>query len=148
MKRWFAVALCVLLIGCKEDAPPVVLDLHGGNQLRTENWRNKWVFINYWAEWCKPCREEVPALNAFARSHPDVLVLGVNFDKPAVSTLLNQINLFRIEYGVVTNDIQPAFPHPLPSGLPATYVFNPEGQLVKTLQGPQTERELAAAMQQ
>lgn len=147
MKQWIAVMLLVLLVGCKEDAPPVTLELHGGNLLHADAWQGKWVYINYWAEWCKPCREEVPELNAFARTHPDVLVLGVNFDKPNITKLLNQVNVFRIEYGVVINDIQPAFPHPLPSGLPATYVFNPQGQLVKTLQGPQTSSGLAAAMQ-
>jgi thiol-disulfide isomerase/thioredoxin len=147
MHKWLLTFLICLLAGCKADAPPVVLELHDGNQLKTERWQGKWVYINYWAEWCKPCKEEIPALNAYARANSDALVLGVHFDKPSGIKLLNQINLFRIEYGVVVNDIQMAFQHPVPSGLPVTYVYNPEGKLVKTLQGPQTVAGFEAARQ-
>jgi hypothetical protein len=73
-------------------------------------------------------------------------VLGVNFDKPAVVDLLRQANGFRIEFPVVTNDIQSAFAHTVPQGLPGTIVINPEGKIVDTLQGPQTQATLEQAM--
>jgi len=43
--------------------------------------KGRWVLINYWAEWCKPCLEEIPELNTFAEAHSEqVSVLGVNYD--------------------------------------------------------------------
>jgi thiol-disulfide isomerase/thioredoxin len=146
MRVMLTAMLAVFLMSCGKQAPPVTLELLDGNVLHQKDWQGKWVFINYWAEWCKPCAEEVPELNRFAASKPDVLVLGVNFDKPKVADLLRQTNGFRIEYPVVTNDIQPAFPHAVPQGLPATIVINPEGKIVDTLQGPQTQATLAQAM--
>ena len=146
MRIILIAVLAVFLMSCGKQAPPVSLELLDGNVLHQESWKGKWVYINYWAEWCKPCAEEVPELNQFAATRQDVLVLGVNFDKPKVSDLLRQTNGFRIEYPVVTNDIQPAFPHDLPKGLPSTIVINPDGKIVDTLQGPQTQATLAQAM--
>lgn len=145
-RSMLALSLVLLLAGCGKGTPDILLHTHDGNPLGREQWSGKWVYINYWAEWCKPCAEEIPELNAFAAENPDVLVLGINFDKPAEADLLRQINAFRIAFPVVTNDIQPAFPHPAPQGLPATLVFNPQGELVDTLQGPQTRATLARAM--
>ena len=68
----------------------VTLELLDGNVLQQKDWKGKWVYINYWAEWCKPCAEEIPELNKFAAATPSVLVLSVNFDKPAVADLLRQ----------------------------------------------------------
>lgn len=142
-----ATMLTVFLVACSKEAPPVTLELLDGNVLQQKDWKGKWVYINYWAEWCKPCAEEIPELNQFAAAKKqEVLVLGVNFDKPTVADLLRQANGFRIEFPVVTSDIQKAFVHTLPQGLPATIVINPDGKIVDTLQGPQTQTTLVQAM--
>lgn len=146
MRMILVAVVALFLTSCGKQTPPVALELLDGNVLHQKDLEGKWVFINYWAEWCKPCAEEVPELNKFAAATPNALVLGVNFDKPVLAELLTQANRFRIEYPVVVNDIQPAFPHSLPQGLPATIVINPEGKIVDTLQGPQTQATLAQAM--
>ncbi len=37
------------------------------------------VVINLWAQWCHPCRRDLPFYQAFHRAHPGVKVLGVNW---------------------------------------------------------------------
>ncbi|HSC76528.1 MAG TPA: TlpA disulfide reductase family protein [Pseudomonadales bacterium] len=138
--------MAVFLISCGKETPSVTLEVLDGNVLQQKDWQGKWVYINYWAAWCKPCTEEVPELNKFAAATPNALVLGINFDKPASADLLVQANRFRIEYPVIVSDIQLAFPHTVPQSLPATIVINPDGKLVDTLQGPQTVATLAQAM--
>jgi cytochrome c biogenesis protein CcmG/thiol:disulfide interchange protein DsbE len=51
------------------------------------------VVINLWAQWCHPCRRDMPFYQAFHRAHPDVKVLGVNWresDHDNALTLLRQ----------------------------------------------------------
>ena len=146
MRFLLAGMMAMMLGACSKAPPPVTLQSLDGNVLQPADWQGKWVYINYWAEWCKPCAEEIPELNRFAASHSDVLVLGINFDNPKMEDALKHANRMRIEFAVVPNDsIQKVFPHAVPQGLPATIVVNPEGKVVDTLQGPQTEATLLQA---
>ena len=58
-----ALALSVLLAGCVDSAPFNPLRLADGTITSPSQWLGDWVLINYWADWCGPCREEVPELN-------------------------------------------------------------------------------------
>ena len=39
--------------------------------------------VNVWAWWCQPCRAELPAVEEFARTHPEYTVVGVHADQNA-----------------------------------------------------------------
>jgi thiol-disulfide isomerase/thioredoxin len=49
-----------------------------GETVRLSSYRGKVVVVNFWATWCAPCREEMPALQRVAASEPDVVVLEVD----------------------------------------------------------------------
>jgi len=54
------------------DGPPFDLNVY----------RGKVVFINIFATWCGPCREEQPAVVAFANAHADdTVVVGMNYEE-------------------------------------------------------------------
>lgn len=66
------------------DLPPMapaftLFDLDG-ERVSLEDFRGQKVVLNFWATWCTPCRAEVPMVSSFARSNPNVVVLGIAVD--------------------------------------------------------------------
>jgi len=53
-----------------------------GKDVRLSQYKGKVVLVNFWATWCKPCRVEIPTLNALYRDYKDqgFVVLGVSVD--------------------------------------------------------------------
>jgi peroxiredoxin len=52
-----------------ERAPPISATLFDGASFALAEQTGKVVVINFWATWCAPCREEMPALDAYYRLH-------------------------------------------------------------------------------
>ena len=42
-----------------------------------------WRIVNYWSEWCAPCRVEIPMFNELSvrLANSNVIIVGVNFDE-------------------------------------------------------------------
>ena len=55
-----------------------------GKKLRLSDHRGKVVVINFWATWCKPCKQELPFLNRYAKELEEkgLVVLAVSTDGP------------------------------------------------------------------
>jgi peroxiredoxin len=61
-------------------APDFTLDSLSGDSIMLSDLRGKVVVLNFWASWCRPCRAEMPAMNAVYEKFRDqgLVVLGVN----------------------------------------------------------------------
>jgi peroxiredoxin len=53
-----------------------------GSSFRLSEHRGKTVLLNFWATWCPPCREEMPALERLYRQHKDhgLVLVAVSID--------------------------------------------------------------------
>jgi len=144
IRRLLAVSLLIGIGSCA----PMDFEFSDGTAGRYADWRGRWVFINYWAEWCAPCRYEIPQLNAFRQAMvaKDALVVGVNFDGIDGASLRALTQRMKIEFPVMTTDPRARFGYELPGVLPTTVVIDPGGAVAATLVGPQTEATLRAAM--
>lgn len=100
------------------------------------------VVLNFWASWCGPCRREIPALAAFAKSHPELQVVGVNYlDDPAEAAAFERD--LGMTWPSVVDDGPIGSSYKLP-GLPATYLINADGMIVERVLGEVTEPMLTA----
>ncbi|MFA0810624.1 TlpA family protein disulfide reductase [Microbulbifer epialgicus] len=108
----------------------------------------KIILINYWAEWCKPCREEVPVLNKLAKTHNNIVVVGVNFDRLPDPVVMEQAQKLGIEFPLLSSEPEGRWGQPRPEVLPTTLIIGIDGSWKKTLVGPQTAADFKAALQQ
>ena len=107
-------------------------------------YRGQWLIINFWAEWCAPCREEIPELNKLFgnRSALNLTILGISYDPLENKEIGRIAELWGIDYPIVASIPMPVFPFKLPKSLPGNYIFNPDGELVMRLSGKQSVQSL------
>ena len=68
---------------------PVELKTLAGADFDPTTLKGRPYVINLWADWCPPCRREMPLLAEAAREHPDIAFLFINQgDLPNVATKL------------------------------------------------------------
>ena len=136
------VLLSLVLVGCSADTGYQLID---GSSHSFNNNQGKYTLVNYWAEWCQPCRVEVPELNELAAEHADQLtVLAVNFDNEQGPELLAQLQKIGIQFPSLALDPRAKWGLERPNVLPETLIINSEGELVHRLIGPQTLESLMA----
>jgi thiol-disulfide isomerase/thioredoxin len=62
-------------------APPFELELMSGGTFSLEAQRGKPVILSFWASWCGPCRQELPALSQLQKERPDLAIFAINVDR-------------------------------------------------------------------
>jgi thiol-disulfide isomerase/thioredoxin len=64
------------------SAPPLSGRLLDGRQFSTAQSAGKVILVNFWATWCGPCREEMPAIDRFYRRHREagLEVVAISLD--------------------------------------------------------------------
>ncbi|WP_028238506.1 TlpA family protein disulfide reductase [Stutzerimonas azotifigens] len=137
-RPWLGLLAALLLAGCAEDWGT---DLDG-QAVTADQMDGRWKVINYWAEWCAPCRKEVPELNRLSASAEAPLVLGVNFDGLQGGELREAADALGIRFRVLTEDPAERLELPRSPVLPVTYLVDGEGRVREQLVGEQTAEGL------
>ena len=108
-----------------------------GVQHQLSSYKGKWLLVNYWATWCPPCLEEVPDLvNLYdQRKQKDLMVLGVVFDYKDVKEVKEYVDDMLMSYPIVLGDDSVTQQIGTAEVLPTTFIYNPQGVLVKVKRG-------------
>jgi len=108
-----------------------------GGTFQLSEHRGKVVFINFWATWCPPCREEMPAMEQlFQRSRKDNLVMlavSVDADPKMVAQFLNEQ---RFTFTVGLDSTMRLADTYRVRALPASFIVDPSGRLAAFAFGP------------
>ena len=72
------------------------------------------VLLDFYADWCGPCRMLAPTLEAIAEEHPEIKVCKVNVDEESELAarfgVMSIPSLFVIKNGEITNQALGALP--------------------------------------
>lgn len=106
--------------------------------------------LNYWAEWCGPCRTEIAQLNALAEElkGKKIGVFGVNFDNVQGEELKSASEKLGIKFTVLAQDPAELFDLPRSEALPVTYIIDDKGKVREQLMGEQTAAGVMAKLEE
>lgn len=62
-------------------APEFTAETDDKASFSLETTRGKPVVLSFWASWCGPCRQELPALAELQKTRSDVVIYAVNVDR-------------------------------------------------------------------
>jgi thiol-disulfide isomerase/thioredoxin len=118
-----------------------LLDLNG-NVVPFSQFRGKAVLLNFWATWCAPCLEEMPALSKLTEDDrlKDVAFVAVALDddpvrlRSFVTKKRIQIPVFMLTQVPPATFLDPKQPDQMAT--PATFLIAPDGRIATSQHGP------------
>lgn len=130
-------------------APEIKLSNTSGEAVSLNSLRGKYVLIDFWASWCKPCLAEAPNVVLAYEKYKDVGVgfeiygVSLDRDKGAWEQKITQYNMDWIHVSDLKFwQSQAAIAYGVNS-IPATFLLDPEGKIIaKNLRGKALEEKL------
>jgi cytochrome c-type biogenesis protein len=130
-----------------EMAPDVEFQTLAGKPFRLKELQGQVVLLNFWATYCIPCREEIPALNALQHElQPQGLkIVGASLDDSADGVNAYQQEVAKFEYDVLLggSDAKVKFQQ---SVLPTTYLIDRQGRIRQKIIGARDKAAWEAAV--
>ena len=134
-------------------APEITLPDPNGTPVKLSSFRGKYVLVDFWASWCKPCRQENPnVVKAFNRfKDKNFAILGVSLDRPGQkddwTKAIMQDKLTWTHVSDLMYWNSPIVPLYNISGIPYNVLVDPEGKIIgEKLFGEALEEKLAEVL--
>lgn len=132
--------------GSLETAPEVgklapefeLKDIISGSKVKLSEARGKVVLLNFWAEWCVPCRAEMPFMENLYKAFKDkgLAVLAVSVDK-SEKTVKAFVSDKKLTFKVLMDrDKEVSFDQYGVMGFPTTFLIDKKGVVAEKFLGP------------
>ena len=109
------------------------LEALDGHTVSLESLRGKVIFLNVWATWCGPCREEMPSMEMLYedfKDNKDFVMLAVSQDTKGRSMVAPYVEKNGFHFAILLdpeNKISESYDV---SGVPETFIIDRKGQIV------------------
>jgi thiol-disulfide isomerase/thioredoxin len=119
-----------------EPVPDVEFQTLNGKSFRLNELKGQVVLLNFWATYCIPCREEIPALNSLQHdlAAKGLKVVGASLDDSVegVNTYQKEVAKFEYEVLIGGSEAKVKFEQ---SVLPTTYLIDRDGRIRQKIIG-------------
>jgi len=121
------------------EAPPFTLKTVDGETRDLGQFRGKVILLNFWATWCAPCRDEMPALERLEKSFEgkNLVVVAVAADrgKKAMHTVKDYCRMHDIGFTVFLDPDGSVRDTYEVSALPTSYIIGKDGKFLGKIFG-------------
>jgi peroxiredoxin len=130
-----------------QPAPDIELPGPDGQTYRLSSFRGKWVLIDFWASWCRPCRMENPnVVRLYQKYHPkgfEIFGVSLDYQREAWLQAIRQDNLTWVHVSDLKGWQSAGAQLYRVNGIPFTVLVDPEGRIAaKGLRGTSLEAKL------
>jgi peroxiredoxin len=104
-----------------------------GKKVTLSSLRGKVVFLNVWATWCGPCREEMPSMETLYeafKDRSDFVILAVSQDRRGRAAVLPFVDRNHIHFDVLLDPDNVVGDAYNVSGVPETFIIDRKGRIV------------------
>jgi cytochrome c biogenesis protein CcmG/thiol:disulfide interchange protein DsbE len=120
-------------------APDFSLPDIEGKTVRLSDYRGKVVFVNFWATWCKPCKEEMPSMEILWENFKseDFVMLAISMDRVTTKKDIPPfIESMKLTFPILTDSWGQTDKRYTLMGVPETYIIDQNGVLREKVIGP------------
>ncbi len=119
-------------------APPIALpDVESGECISLADFENRVVLVNFWATWCKPCEDEMPAMEQLYRtlkpSGFELLAISVDREIEDVREFRERLQL---TFPILLDPDQRVARSYQTYRFPESFLIRPGGSIVERYLGP------------
>jgi thiol-disulfide isomerase/thioredoxin len=122
-----------------------------GTEKTLGSWQGKVIVLNFWATWCPPCKEEIPAFMRLQQAYRDRGLVFVGLAVDERDKVESYAKAMHINYPLLVGGMnamelaQRAGNRQ--GGLPFTVVVDRQGRIVRSYLGPVNDKELTGAFE-
>jgi peroxiredoxin len=120
-------------------APDFELPTLGGNSVKLSAYRGKVVFLNIWATWCPPCRDEMPSMEALYQrlKGRQFEMLAVSIDQKREEIVSPFVSKYGLTFPVLLDPDRKTYELYGLTGIPETFIIDKKGVIIFKVVGPQ-----------
>lgn len=120
-------------IGMK--APKISLKNINNREINLKDFQGKKVLLNFWASWCPPCKEEMPALQQLESNHGrEIIILAINIGETK-ATAVNFMQENNLNFPVLLDRDKSTAQKYLVRGVPMSYFLDENGIITDKVVG-------------
>ena len=120
----------------KTKAPDFKLKDLNGKELSLSDLKGKKVFLNFWATWCPPCKEEMPEIQKLYNEtkDSDLVIIAVEIGEPQ-SEVKSFIDNNKYSFKVLLDSDQSVATKYSITAIPTSYFIDEEGNIISKSSG-------------